>query len=78
MVDSKNKYYLRKRQLGSKMVMESIWSKYDFSYSSVFMIFNFRGGYPAAYYYSDRPDLLSKDLFANQVGRLCKKNKWEF
>lgn len=78
MVDSKNKYYLRKKQLGSRSVIESLLSKYDFAYSSVFMIFDFMGGYPVAYYYSDRPDLLSKDLLSNQVGSLCKKNRWEF
>jgi len=58
--------------------MESIWSKYDFAYSSIFMIFRIPNGNPESYYYLDRPDLLSKDLFSNQVGNLCKKNKWEF
>lgn len=78
MVDSKNKYYLRKRQLGSKMVMESIWSKYDFVYSSIFMIFRIPEGNPESYYYSDRNDLLRNDLLNNRVGSLCMKNKWEF
>lgn len=78
MVDSKNNYYLRKKQRGSKSVIESIWSIYDFASSSVFMIFQLPSGNQELYYYSGRPDFLSKDLFNNRVRSLCIKTKWEF